>query len=312
MAIIGLIMVCGTGTYAQGRVTFMPFEPFYGVDAQVFSPDPGSPGVEEQGNTAAQNEATGNGTSGVTYAGTPIGGSSYTGTTPVSFSGLGASLYTYGNLFTAELYALSTTTSQSIPPGATLASLSPLTQYQSTFATSSAQFGPGYFDEPNPIPDLGIPGTGYIGSGGKFQTGPAYLGNNAAAAVVAWFNGGGQFSTLAAAQAAGVPWGQSAIFEINNLAEPASVMTQDNNGFPTPPQVAAPFLEGVSDGTYTCLQSFSLTESPELNASQVPEPSTIALAIIGASAFLFRRRKNTIPKGSNNPAQGCEERATLG
>jgi len=291
----------------------MPFEPFYGVDAQVFSPDPGSPGLEEQGNTAVQNVATGNGTSGVTYAGAPIGGSSYAGTTPVSFYGLGASVYSYGNLFTAELYAVSTTTSQAIPPGTTLASLSPVTQYQSTFATSSARVGAGYFDEAMvPASDPGIPGTGYTGSGGRTQTGPAYLGNNAAAAVVAWFNGGGQFSTLAAAQAAGVPWGQSAIFEINGLAEPASVMTQDNNGFPTPPQVAAPFLEGVSDGTYSYLQSFSLTESPEANASQVPEPATIALAVIGAAAFLARRRKNTIPKGSNNPAQGCEERATLG
>jgi hypothetical protein len=294
IAIVGLITLCGLGACAQGVVTFTPVETFYGLDAQVYSPNPGAPAVEEQGNTVAQNEATGNGTSGVTYAGTPIGGSSYTGATPVSFSGLVTSVYTYGNLFTAELYALSTTTSQAIPPGTTLSSLSPVTQYQSTFCTTPIQPGPGYFNEAVvPLPDPGIPGTGYIGNISSIgtrtaQTGPAYLGNNAAAAVVAWFNGGGQFSTLAAAQAAGVPWGQSAIIEITGLGEPTSVMTQDNNGNPTPPQFAA-FLEGTSDGAYTYLQSFSLIDSPESSAGQVPEPSTIALALIGASAFLSRR-----------------------
>jgi len=277
------------------------FSPWYiaTLDAQVYSPDPLNPAVEEQGDTLAQNTFAGNPTAGsVTYGGVPIGGAAYTGTIPVSFAGAGASVYTYGNLFTAELYALSTTTSQAIPPGTTLASLAPVSQYQSTFSTTPSSPGPGYFDEATPtVPDIGIPGTGYIGNASligtrRAQTGPAYLGNNAAAAVVAWYNGGGQFGTLAAAQAAGVPTGSSGIFEITGLAEPSSVMTQDNNGNPAPPQFGAPLLEGNSDGTYTYLQSFSLTVGPNFGTAAAPEPGTLALGVLGACAFLARFRKS--------------------
>jgi len=293
IAIFGLVTVCAAEANAQGIVTFDAYEPFYGMDAAVFSPNPDSPTVEEQGNTLGQNTLAGLSTAGsVTYGGVPLGGSSYTGTTPVSFVDAGASVYTYGNLFTAELYALSTTTSQAIPPGTTLASLSPVTQYQSTFAISSAGPGAGYFNEAWPTtPDPGIPGTGYIGPGGKDAQGPAYLGNNAAAAVVAWYNGGGQFATLAAAQAAGVPWGQSSVFEITGLAEPSSVMTHDHNGSPTPAQFGAPFLDGMSNGTNTSLTSFSLTMDSEYGLAPSPEPGTLALALLGASAFLARLRK---------------------
>jgi hypothetical protein len=281
----------------------MPYAPNWGIDAQVFSPNPGSPALEEQGNTLDQNTWAGLSTAGsVSYGGVPIGGSSYTGTTPVSFSDAGASVYTYGNLFTAELYALSTTTSQAVPPGTTLGSLSPVTQYQTTFATSDSTlsrtpFGAGYFDEAIvPTPDTGIPGTGYIGNASLIgtrsaQTGPAYLGNNAAAAVVAWYNGGGQFATLPAAQAAGVPTGSSSIFEINGLVEPSSVMTQDNNGIPTLPQAATAFLEGYSNGTNTYLQSFSLTVGPNFGSAPAPEPGTLALGLLGSCAFLARVRK---------------------
>jgi hypothetical protein len=297
IAILGLVTLCGGGAYAQGVVTFNPWY-IQTIDAQVYSPDPLNPTVEVQGDTLAQNTFAGNPTAGsVSYGGVPIGGASYTGTSPVSFSDVGASVYTYGNLFTAELYALSTTTSQAIPPGTSLAALSPVSQYQSRFYAGGIGLGPGYFNEAMPTtPDPGIPGTGYIGNISLIgtrnaQRGAAYLGNNAAAAVVAWYNGGGQFATFAAAQAAGVPTGTSSIFEINGLAEPTSVMTQDNNGSPTPPTLA-PLLEGNSDGTFTYLQSFSLTVGPNFGTAAAPEPGTLALGVLGACAFLARFRKN--------------------
>jgi hypothetical protein len=306
IAIVGLVTLCSTGAYAQGQVAFMPYQTQYFVDAQVYSPNPGNPSVQVQGDTATQISNAGlNSSAGinagfptltpVTYAGTPIGGSSWTGTTPVSFSGAGASVYSYGNLFTAELYALSTTTVQAIPPGTTLASLSPVTQYQTTFATSSSPFGAGYFSEATPANDSGIPGTGYIGGTPRAnRQGTTWLGNNAAAAVVAWYSGGGQFATYAAAQAAGAPTGYSAIFEINNLVEPQSVMVQDenNNSSATAQQGlqgGTQYLNGYDnnafggDGAMTTLQSFNLT--------MTPEPSTIALGVLGACAFLARRRK---------------------
>jgi hypothetical protein len=292
IALVGLVVLCSAGAYAQGVVTFQPQLSGY-YDVQVYSPNPGSPTVEEQGSTAAQDTYSGNPTTGsVTYGGVLIGGASYGGAVPVSFAGAVAAataasttVWTYGNLFSAELYALTTTTSTAIPNGTTLASLSPVTQYQSTFATGPTPYGAGFFNLALPAsPDPGIPGTGYVGtgaSGKNGQTGTAYLGNNAAAAVVAWYSGVGQFSTYELAKAAGVPTGYSAVFEITGLQEPASVMT-DDNGTPSLGQTTPAYLVGNHGASY--LQSFSLTTG-------VPEPSTIALGVMGACAFLARRRK---------------------
>jgi hypothetical protein len=294
ITLIGLVTLWSAAAYAQGTVTFLGNVPGT-IQAEVYSPNPLTPTVQEQGPTAGDIATAGytaaNGYSTAastptTYAGTLLGGSSYTGATPVSFAGAGANVYKYGNLFTAELFAISTTTVGAIAPGTTLASLSPVTQYQSTFNTGGG-FGPGFFNEANPAsPDPGIPGTGFIGTVSRTHTGTAYLGNNATAAVVAWFNGGGQFSTLAAAQAASVPWGQSSIFEITGLDEPASVMTQDNNNSSKGDQGNVVYLIGTDNNTgfTTALQSFNLTQP-------VPEPSTIALGVMGACAFLARRRK---------------------
>jgi hypothetical protein len=294
IALVGLVTLCSIGAYAQGTVVFDPYVTQYAIDAEIYAPNPTTATVQEQGDTAAQNTAAGNGSTGVTYAGTAIGGQSYSGTAPASI-GATSTYYQYGNLFTAELYAVSTTTTTVIPTSATNlprsgtygGSLAPVTQYQTTLNTGGG-FGAGYFNIANVTPpDAGIPGTGYVGNIAAIgtrtaQTGAAYLGNNAAAEVVAWYNGGGQFNTLAAAQAAGVPWGQSSVFEISGLTEPSSVMTQDCNGSPTAAQPGPTYL---LDGDYSSyLQSFNLVTS-------VPEPSTIALGVIGACAFLARRRK---------------------
>ncbi len=89
-------------------------------------------------------------------------------------------------------------------------------------------------------------------------------GGNASIAIAAWVNSGsaGAATTLAEAQADGYDWG------VSNLGTSA---VGGGTGSPTSPAA------GVLD-------SFSLITT-------VPEPSTIALGVIGASALLFRRRK---------------------
>jgi len=80
-------------------------------------------------------------------------------------------------------------------------------------------------------------------------------------ALVCWYNAGGTIASYTAAQQANVPTGMSLLVNDPNLFVSAPATAVDMQG----------------------LQSFSLTS--------VPEPSTIALGVIGASTLLFRRRK---------------------
>lgn len=91
-------------------------------------------------------------------------------------------------------------------------------------------------------------------------------GGTATIAIAAWNNGGGQYTSLEAAQAAGEPWGLSELTTIQTVVTP------------TP----ATLMSSVTNPNL----SFSLG-----TAVVSPEPSTIALGVMGASAFLFRRRK---------------------
>jgi hypothetical protein len=131
--------------------------------------------------------------------------------------------------------------------------LSPLAQYTSTFATKAG--GAGQFLGASPSPDSGIPGTGLAG------------GASATLSLAAWYNGGGTIGTLQAAEAANVPYGWSPLFSLTGLGGSGS------------PPATPPDLIG--------LKSFSL-----ITAAPTPEPGTIALGIMGAAAFLARRRKN--------------------
>jgi len=90
----------------------------------------------------------------------------------------------------------------------------------------------------------------------------AAIGTTATVAIAAWNNEGGTVNTLAAAQAAGDPWGVSSAANTSSLGGAGG-------GFP-------PNLP-------TSILSFSL--------ATVPEPSTIALGVIGASTFLLRLRR---------------------
>jgi len=78
--------------------------------------------------------------------------------------------------------------------------------------------------------------------------------------IVAWYSGTGD--TFAQAQTAGLPWGESATANVTLGAPPG-----------TPAILPA-----------TALGNFNVSSS-------VPEPSTIALGVIGASAFLMRLRR---------------------
>jgi hypothetical protein len=101
---------------------------------------------------------------------------------------------------------------------------------------------------------IGLPGTS-TGSAGSAQV-----------ELAAWYSGGG-VTSYAAAVAAGVPAGTSEVGILNGLG----------GSNPTGPPSFSPDLAGLG------ITSFSLTT--------VPEPSTIALGVIGASAFLMRLRR---------------------
>jgi len=161
-------------------------------------------------------------------AGSAVGGSA-TGT------GLGNGLNV-----SVELYALT-------GAGEPLSSLQPISQYSGHAGTKAAAAGP-FIGNAITGTDPGIPNT---------------TGGVATVALAAWFNGGGTYTSLAAAEAAGQPYGESA---------PATVTGLGGTGSPpaTPPAIG--------------VQSFSL--------SSTPEPSSIALGIMGASAFLLRRRNS--------------------
>jgi hypothetical protein len=97
-------------------------------------------------------------------------------------------------------------------------------------------------------------------------------GGSAAAtlAVAVWANSGvnGSATTLAQAQADGYDWGVSNTGDVDDLG--GSIPGGGN--YPTP---------SLPDS----IESFSLA------VNVVPEPSAIALGVMSASAFLFRRRK---------------------
>ncbi len=105
----------------------------------------------------------------------------------------------------------------------------------------------------------GIPGStpGTVANGGTGGT----------IALAAWANTGslGAATSLATAQADGYNWGISQVISIASLGGTP----------PTGTPVTPPYLG---------IDSFSIAQT-------VPEPSTIALAVMGASALLFRRRK---------------------
>jgi hypothetical protein len=112
----------------------------------------------------------------------------------------------------------------------------------------------------HPIPEPPAPaGSGYWETSAIVNHGTP--GEAVTVAVAVWNNAGGTVNTLAAALPAGDPWG---------ISQPGNI-TLGGGLFPP-----ASLLGSI--------QSFSI-------ATAVPEPSTMALGVLGASALLFRGRK---------------------
>jgi hypothetical protein len=167
----------------------------------------------------------------------------------------GSVVYTYGNQFTAALYAA---------PGAgdSISSLLLVPQYEGVMRQTSLSEGPEVLGTfiPNAITgtDPGIPNTPVAS--------PV-----ATVAVAAWYNDNGTITSLAQAQAEGVPYGESLPVTIPYLGESGAN-----------PPITPANLVGV--------QSFSLV------GTVIPEPGTIALGLMGVCGFLARRRKSQVKK----------------
>jgi len=159
--------------------------------------------------------------------------------------------YGFGNNFTAQLYAAPGT-------GDAVSSLLPVTQYVALFRQTPQAVLAGTFITPNLATDPGIPNT-------DGQTGQTV--GTATVAVAAWYNAGGTITSLAEAQADNVPWGESLPVNLTALGGVTG----------TPVPNPAEDLIGI--------QSFSMVPGT------IPEPSTIALCVLGACAFLARRKK---------------------
>ncbi len=112
----------------------------------------------------------------------------------------------------------------------------------------------------------GVAGTWYTGVSAAVPG--TVEGGQATVQLYAWYNGGGVLTTYAAALAAGVPTGESATATIASLGG-------------TPVGGGTPVVPASLPAT---LGNFTVTTS-------VPEPSTIALGVMGASAFLMRLRR---------------------
>jgi hypothetical protein len=106
-------------------------------------------------------------------------------------------------------------------------------------------------------------GTWYTGVAGVVPntTGPA---SSATVQIYAWYNAGGTITSYSAAVAAGAPNGFSATGSVPSL------------GGGSPPLPPANIPNGMGNIALT---------------TTTPEPSTIALGVMGASAFLMRLRK---------------------
>jgi hypothetical protein len=230
-----MALLAGAATcYSQGIVSMSDLNSYFEI--QVFGPqsvanstvaivDGAYSGLEEMGDTANPNSAN--------ASGQPSGGTTvYSANNPL------------GTGYSMQLLAAAGTSVTAY------SSLSPVGN-----STGGSGVWSGWFS-----------GSAQTGLGGFWNTGliaKVPSGTSDTVALAAWNNEGGTITSLAAAQAAGDPWGLSAM----ETLVPAT-------GIITPSPLSNPPIT-----------SFSLI------ATSVPEPSTIALGVMGASALLFRRRK---------------------
>jgi len=193
--------------------------------------------------------------SGNTVGDTPSGTQTYPNSVLLGGASTGAATttdYANGNLWSVQIYAL--------PGDNATGALQPVTQYVTTMQTVASQGRTGTFAGFTPTGDQGIPNTCITNSGGTTTQ------NSATVSLYVWYNGGTSL-TYVQSVADGFPAGHSPSVNVDNLG---GTITVSGNPAALPPALGIP--------------SFSLTTTPE--------PSTIALGVLGASAFLVRRRKS--------------------
>jgi len=253
LAVLTLLAGAVSG-YSQGQIQTTDYG---NTDFQItiWSPTTAAlatPGAGEvTGNTAANNSLTG--TSDI-----PAGTQTYPGSVPLGGSATGATSPTdYGNanLWSTQLYAAAGS-------GAAASSLTAVAGTVAGFFTNPSALGyPGLYDQTSTVATFNGTGSPTVAAGSPVTV-----------AIAAWYNGGGAYTSLAAAQAAKMPWGMSTTGSENTTGAPN-----------TPPDLPGPGEPQTLAGGIT---SFSLN-----SAVTVPEPSTIALGLVGASAFLMRLRR---------------------
>lgn len=256
---IATLLAGAVGAYAQGQLNFADYGGAVNSTfaITIWSPVTGAaPGAGEvQGNSAANANPASN------TPDVPAGTTAYPGATALggSATGSGPTAYGNGNLWSVELYA-----------NGGSGALAPVSGSVSPFYTDSSVIGnPGEWNA-----SASVSGTSIITFGGASGTAGAPTAaplSSVTVAVAAWYNGGGSITSYASAltQSPVVPAGMS------------SSGTVALTGAPNPPAV----LPGGPSG----IQSFSLNAAGSGTVS--PEPSTIALGVMGASAFLMRLRR---------------------
>jgi hypothetical protein len=257
-----VVLLAGAASvYSQGQINSSDYnESATGFNIHIWSPNPAAPSVEQTGNSPATISGNANYNANPDFpAGAgPTGGY---GGTRVGGAGRGvtpAAGYANGDNFNVELYAALGTV--------TTFSTSTFTAVQSLGTLDDAAFGPTFAGM--------YSGGGLLTLNGANGTIAVPSGSAVTLAVAAWYNNNGTVTSYPGVSTPG-----------SGIISGVSSLGTENTGVnPNPP----PFLPTTANGGNPGISSFSLTTT-----STVPEPSTIALGVIGASAFLMRlRRKN--------------------
>jgi hypothetical protein len=238
--------------YSQGIVGFTDRDT--DMTIHIFAPQTQSPGTEVTGNqgTASSGASTGGVTTDI-YVASPGGTAVYGGSTVYTGGAIGNTLTSNPTAAGAYHYNVGSDYTVELygAAGANAAASALVPVTQYSTTISTSSAIGGAFKSIQPF--AGDPGVPGATAGGVVTI-----------ELVAWYNGGTGL-TLAEALAADDPTGTSAII---NYTTPGG----------SPPG---------TPGDMVGLTSFSLAIAPAVT----PEPSTIALGVIGATTLLFRRRK---------------------
>jgi hypothetical protein len=247
-----VVLLAGAASvYSQGQVNTSDYNAG-SFNIHIWSPNPAAPSVEQTGNSPATIAGNASYNANPDY---PVGTAVYGGTL-IGGGGTapGGGGYGNGDNFDVELYAAAGTI--------TTFSTSTFTAVSSLGSIDDAAFGSSF---------AGLyAGGGLLTLNGANGTITVAAGSPVTFAVAAWNNDGGTVGSYPAA----VALGASGVYGVSTLG------TENTGVNPNPP----PFLPTAVNGGNPGISSFSLT-------STIPEPSTISLGVIGASAFLMRLRR---------------------